>query len=88
MGEHNVIAHGYKGEVTHWLETTYPGIVKGVEARDMRSGYSIDVELDPSAIPPNIRELCDSAMGARRWGLEVEGPTHFLQVRGVTCYHH
>jgi hypothetical protein len=66
--------------ITVALEDLFPGIVKAPEVVDERSGYQLDAELDPSAIPHSVLGGGAARREGRRWGLEVDGPSHFLAV--------
>jgi hypothetical protein len=54
------------GVATH-LRRLFPELEVEEEYKDARSGYSIDSRVSGAG---------------RVWAVEVDGPTHFLQVRG------
>ena len=63
--------------VAKQLRRLFPELKIEEEYEDARSGYSIDIRAERSGARKG------TGLGAGRvWAVEVDGPSHFLKVRG------
>jgi hypothetical protein len=65
--------------VAKQLRQLFPELKIEEEYEDARSAYSIDIRAERSG----AGNASDTGSGAGRvWAVEVDGPSHFLKVRG------
>jgi ribosomal protein L19E len=70
-----------QANVAKQLRRLIPELKIEVEYEDARSAYSIDIRAERR----RAGNESDTGSGAGRvWAVEVDGPTHFLKVRGPT----